>query len=145
MTITINNIEDFVDTFLLERGKAFIENGTIIEIEELYENDFTALMKGTDIYPVNIRINKESVLLTHACNCPYNSGPICKHKVALILQIRENKRNGIPYKEGELTRIKKELKSCKKEELEQLILLLAKSSVATRKQLLFQLGIKTEQ
>jgi len=145
MTLTIKNIEDFIDAKILERGTGCLDRGAIIEIEELDENDFAALVWGTKIYTVNIRINKALELLTHECNCPYDLGPICKHKVAVILKVREKITNGVSFKEGDLTMIKKGLKNYKKVELSQLLLLLARSSIETRNQLLIQMGFEVDE
>ncbi len=142
MSITLNNFEEFVNSEVLERAKNYLDSGSVTEVEELYENDFTAVVLGTTRYNVNIRINNKSELLTHQCNCPYDFGPICKHKVALLLKISAHKKNGIAFQKGSLTRIKEKLERCKKEELLQLLLVLAKSNSSTQNQIMFQLGLK---
>lgn len=142
MTITINNIEKFVDPKVLERGTSYLTSQSIIEIEEIYQNDFSGIIGGSELYNINIRINESSELLTHECTCPYNTGPICKHKVAVILRIRENRRTGTPFKDGKLTLIKGELKKYNKAELNQLLIILAKSSITARNKILSQLGIR---
>lgn len=140
MIFTINNLEEFLDPTLLQRGMAYLEQDAITEVEEFNKNEFAAIIQGTTVYNVNIRINSTSELLTHVCNCPY-SGPICKHKVAVLLKIKENKKNGTPFTAGKLTQIKDELNNRNNAELNQLLLVLAKSNINTRNQILRLLDI----
>ena len=142
MNVNIDNFEGIVDPKVLDRGINYLENGSVTEIEELDKNDFNAIVMGTEVYSVNIVLNKKEELFTHECNCPYDFGPICKHKVAVLLLIRRNKRDGTVLKKGNLTKIKQELKSYQKNELLQLIMNLAKSNIRTRNSLLFELGFE---
>lgn len=51
-------------------------------------NCYTALVQGSELYSVEIIDNKDEPEVT--CDCPYDGGGICKHLVAVGLEIIDN-------------------------------------------------------
>lgn len=131
----------FFDSKIVERGRNYYKNGYVVEIEELTSNDYNAIVMGSDIYAVNVVLTDDREIYTHQCNCPYDSGPICKHKVAVLLEIEDHLLSEKQFPTGNLHRIKSALEEYSKQELSQLIISLAKSNLSTRKNLLLLLGL----
>jgi uncharacterized Zn finger protein len=142
MDLSLDNFESIVDATVLARGIEYWKTDTIVELEVLEGKDYNALVIGREIYAVNIVLDRKGVLFTHNCNCPYNHSSICKHKVAVMLAIRSNLKDGIPIKKGSLSVLKKTLEQYKKEELLQVLITLAKSNLKFRKEIMNSLGIK---
>ena len=140
--VDISNFLKIVDPKVLERGKTYLDDGTIVELEELGQHDFNAIVLGSEAYNVNIVLNSQGELFTHSCNCPYDASAICKHKVAVLLLIQQMKREQQVFEKGNLTAIKKELQAYPQEELVQLLMTFAKSDLKLRKRLLFELGLR---
>lgn len=87
--ITLNNFESFVPYQILERGEDYYETGAVSELEETSPEEWTATVEGTDTYNVEISLAGEEIESWY-CDCPYD-GEICKHVVATLLAIREDK------------------------------------------------------
>ena len=132
----------FFDSKTVERGRNYYENGYVVEIEELASNDYNAIVMGSDIYVVNVVLTDDREIYTHKCTCPYDSGPICKHKVAVLLEIEDHLLSEKQFPTGNLRRIKSALEEYSKQELSQLIISLAKSNLSTRKDFLSLLGLR---
>lgn len=144
MNISLNNFEEHIDKTILKRGLTVLQNGNISEVEKIKENEYTATVKGTETYIVNINLDKSDNLYTHHCTCPYTHGAICKHKAAVLFQIRHQKKNNLSFKKSEILLIKNKLEEYSKKELEQIIVELAKNNLKTRNQLLNILEIKKD-
>jgi len=55
-----------------------------------YPDRWTAEVEGSDLYSVEIELN-DNEIVSWECDCPYDYGDICKHIVALLLYIKDNK------------------------------------------------------
>ncbi len=142
--VTIENFETIISGKILERGQQYYADGAVVELEEPEPNDFVAQVFGTELYSINIRLDREDNLFTHFCDCPYDMGPVCKHKVAVLLAIRDHKRKGLSFKEGNIAKIKFTLERYSKAELMQLIMDLAKRNSGLRDEVMLALGFEIE-
>lgn len=84
---TLDSFEKTLDPTIVARGKKYFQDGCVQEFEEREENTFTALVEGSEVYETKITINGNAIG-DHSCNCPYDMGEFCKHKVALLFAIR---------------------------------------------------------
>ncbi len=142
MSISIYNIEEFVSDELINRARVIIDSGLITEVEEQGNGDYTAVVIGGSTYSVNIVLDKDANIFTHQCNCPYSAGPICKHKVAVILLLRSSFQNDIPISKGSLSLVNTKLESCDRLVLHQLIMTLCKRDKRIRDIIKKELDIK---
>lgn len=87
--MTLSNFENFVPPHIWMRGEEYFESGAVTELEETEPGEWMAQVEGTKNYEVEVSIEGKEIVYWD-CDCPYD-GDICKHIVAVILAIRENK------------------------------------------------------
>ncbi|WP_195571232.1 SWIM zinc finger family protein [Bacteroides nordii] len=87
--MTLSNFENFVPPHIWMRGEEYFESGAVTELEETELGEWIAQVEGTKDYEVEVSIEGKEIVYWD-CDCPYD-GDICKHVVAVILAIRENK------------------------------------------------------
>ena len=87
--MTLSNFENFVPPHIWMRGEEYFESGAVTELEETEPGEWIAQVEGTKDYEVEVSIEGKEIVYWD-CDCPYD-GDICKHVVAVILAIRENK------------------------------------------------------
>lgn len=141
MKIDINNFESIIDPDILSRGLQICQNDAIQTLEKIGGNDYSATVIGTDSYLINIAFDRAGALLTHSCSCPYQAGPICKHKTAVFFTIRNHLQNDTPFVKGQLNLLKANIEQREQEELAQIIMELAKHNLSSRNNLLQILGL----
>ncbi len=141
MKIDIHNFESIIDPDVLNRGVQICQNENIQTLEKIGDNDYSAIVAGSEIYLTNISFDRAGALLTHTCNCPYQSGPVCKHKAAVLLTIRKHLKNNLPFEQGKLNQLNTTLDKQDKAALTQIIMELAKHNMSSRNSLLKLLDI----
>jgi uncharacterized Zn finger protein len=85
------NFADFeadIPDQILERGFDYYQNGQVEEVEKVGENEFSALVMGSEEYEVYVKIEKDLVT-EYVCTCPFDYGDVCKHIVAVLFYIRD--------------------------------------------------------
>ncbi|MDA8693301.1 SWIM zinc finger family protein [Saprospiraceae bacterium] len=132
MSISIYKIEEVVSSDMMSKAQAIVNAKAISSIEQIGTHNYNALVKGTEIYTVHIALDNTLQLYTHRCDCPYDTSPLCKHKVAVIYLLRKKMSLNEDIPEGVLARIDKRLVTFNKKELQQLVLELAKQSYKSR-------------
>lgn len=88
MNIPLDHLDEVIDARILERGQDYFGSGAVGEPEELEQGLYEAIVEGSDDYTVRVRLKGNSVI-EHHCDCPYDLGPVCKHVVALILELKD--------------------------------------------------------
>jgi len=88
--ITLDNFESFVAYRILVHGEEYYEAGAVSELEESLPGEWSATVKGTKSYNVNISMDGREIVSWY-CGCPLD-GEICKHIVAALLAIRNHER-----------------------------------------------------
>jgi uncharacterized Zn finger protein len=84
------NLKDFetsVEPKIIQRGLDYYKNEDIRKLEKVSDNEFSAVVFGTEKYSVFVKLNGETIA-EHECDCPYDYGDVCKHKVAVFYAIR---------------------------------------------------------
>lgn len=92
--MNINNFHKQVSHNIYERGKEYYKYDVIDNIKHDYPDTWTAEVEGSNLYSVEIKLNGDEIVSWN-CNCPYDYGDICKHVVAVLLYIKDN-RNEYP-------------------------------------------------
>ena len=62
----------------------------IDNVEHDSPDTWTAEVEGNDLYSVEIQFSGDEIISWN-CDCPYDGGDICKHVVAFLLYIKENR------------------------------------------------------
>lgn len=85
--ITLKNFENAVERKIVGRGLDYFKNGDVKKLEKVGANEFSAVVFGTDKYTVYVKTNGAAIV-EHECDCPYDFGDVCKHKIAVFYGIR---------------------------------------------------------
>ena len=94
------NITDFeadVEDKILARGKRYFADEMIRDLWSEAPNHYQAVVDGSILYDVDIRMNADGEILSHDCDCPYDWGEYCKHEVAVLLEIRKRLAQGTSF------------------------------------------------
>lgn len=83
----LKSFESDVENKIVERGLDYYRSGDVKKLEKVGENEFSAVVFGSEKYSVYVKINGDAIV-EHECDCPYDWGDVCKHKVAVFYAIR---------------------------------------------------------
>ncbi len=89
MTIPLNSFEQHIDPTILQRGFSYFKNGYVEEPIEISNGQYDAIVVGSEEYMVNLTIKNQQIT-EYNCDCPFDSGPICKHVVAVIFYLQQD-------------------------------------------------------
>ena len=87
MLLTLDNFEQSVESKIVERGLNYFKGGDVARLEKVADGEFSALVLGSDRYEVFIKLDGKTIS-KHECDCPYDYGDVCKHKIAVFYAIR---------------------------------------------------------
>lgn len=87
--VTISNFERYVLPKILARGEDYYDSGAVLEIEEESPGEWFATVCGMEHYEVTVSLVGDEIA-DWEYDCPYD-GNICKHVVATLLAIRDNR------------------------------------------------------
>ncbi len=87
--ILLSDFDTLVPPKIYSRGEEYYEEGAVFDLHEESEGEWVASVRGTEDYRVEIEL-KGGQIESWYCDCPYD-GTICKHVVAVVLAIRENR------------------------------------------------------
>ena len=88
--MTLSNFETCVPYKILTRGEDYYYSGTVSDLEEHEPGEWTATVSGTEKYEVERSLEGDEIV-SWLCDCPYD-GEICKHVVAVLMEIRDHQR-----------------------------------------------------
>ncbi len=144
--LSLKNFEAQVESKIVTRGFDYYEQDNVEEVEQVGDLEFSANIWGTTEYSVLIKLNPALEVVEHDCDCPYDWGDVCKHKVAVLYYIKDAKLYVYDAKndDGTLHKIKQDLSKLKKQEIIDLILERAKRNKKFREEVLFELGYEID-
>lgn len=140
----LKTFEQSIEPKILSRGIDYYENKHIEEVEQVEKGEFVATISGYDDYNVTVKIDSNLNVVSTSCDCPYDWGPTCKHEVALLYHIRENKLYEQSIGDGPLSKIKQDLQQLTKAELLEILVDLSKKSKLVKEYLNWELGYESE-
>lgn len=77
-----------IPDIILERGKHYVENGNILDLEKS-KYGYKAIVEGNyGDYDVEIEMDAKGNVEDYFCNCPFD-GDLCKHIAAVALEIED--------------------------------------------------------
>lgn len=89
MSFPLKDLERYIHPTILERGKLMFLEDAVQELAPAGPNQWQALVRGdNDKYRVDLLL-EDGKIEEHDCSCPYYAGPICKHRVAVFMELRE--------------------------------------------------------
>jgi len=103
------NLRNFQSNYfamgIASRGLDVYKSNKIKDFKEIEEGHYTAKVEGTKVYDIEVYIDKDSMIISASCDCPYcedmkrawdDSVYRCKHTAAVFYKIRnENLDNKI--------------------------------------------------
>lgn len=139
--MNINNFQYEINKIILQRGYDYYIEGNILETYDQGDNEYTFLVEGSEDYEVVVQLDNMGEILYSECDCPYDYGPICKHKVAAFFELQEilqtSDYNVSLKKEGvKQPKINEVLNSLSKEELIDIIVDLTNDDLALKNRLI---------
>jgi hypothetical protein len=90
MNIPLNEFEQLIDEKILKRGLSYFKGGAITDFLEISSGEYEAIVSGTEEYNVQIKI-RNKIITENNCDCPYDMGAVCKHVVAVIFHLQQDK------------------------------------------------------
>lgn len=118
----IDRFEEEIDPVILSRGKQYFAEGLVHDLLCDDENVYFAWVEGSSPYEVEVRLSQSGEVLKMTCDCPYDWGGPCKHCVAMLYAIREERKRNAD--------IVKSKPQTKKTDLRALLLSQTKESLA---------------
>lgn len=138
--MNLKNFEQHVEDKILSRGRSYTD--AVMELQQVDEGEFCAEVMGSDEYQVFVKLDKSLNIAEHSCDCPYDWGNVCKHEVAVFLNIRDKGLHKQAPSESPFLEIKEELEGYDNDELVQLVLNIAKRNRKFREDLHWELGLE---
>ncbi|MHC8515909.1 SWIM zinc finger family protein [Sporosarcina sp. ITBMC105] len=93
--MNLYHFKEQVSPVILQRGFTYFASGLVTDITHDHEEGrYRASVEGTDLYEISIHMDEDYTILSSECTCPYDSGPICKHEVAVLYELLEHFEDG---------------------------------------------------
>lgn len=157
MKIDLNNFEEEIDSVILQRGLSYFKEGRV-EIISQSPHEVKSQIEGSEKQYYTTTLSLEGDILKYSnCSCPYNRAAICKHMVAVIYHIKQEKL-GIKVKgkktlqantktkqsstEKQSEQLEKLLKNTSKVQLVEFIKNLCKTDKSFRENFITQIKLK---
>lgn len=134
--MTLHDFENYIESKILDRGFEYYEYDAVTDIEQVEKNEFVAQVLGSEEYNVFIKLNNEQKVIEHTCDCPYDWGDVCKHKVAVFYYLRDTETYNDPIKNSSIQKIQHNLQSLPKEEIIQMLIEISKRSKVLKDEIL---------
>src|SRR3989338_2024190 len=88
MKISLERFESTIDERIVNRGSEYFADGAVGGLKQIKDGVWVASVEGTEKYKVRINLKGDEVA-EHSCSCPYDLGPVCKHIVAVLYELRD--------------------------------------------------------
>ncbi|OUL08691.1 hypothetical protein B0533_07260 [Sedimentibacter sp. SX930] len=125
--MNISNFQKYINDTILGRGYDYYVGGQVDEEYVRKGDTYIFRVEGREAYEVSVELDDSGEIIHAECDCPYDLGPICKHKAAVFFQLAEIINNGdvkwdARQSPTELPGIKEVLNKLPKEELIRIIM-----------------------
>lgn len=139
--MNLYHFEELVSAIIVDRGFEYYEADFVTELERQGSGRYTAVVKGADRYEIAVQLDEEASILSSYCDCPFTTGPVCKHEVAVYYELIDRlKDNDFSEKAGQLD-VKAVLENLPKEKLIDILIDLADNDPVLHNELLFNYSI----
>jgi hypothetical protein len=96
--MTLSDFESAINPKILARGLKYYEDERVSDLE-FNGRYWIAEVDGAESYTVEAEVSKSGEITRMTCDCPYDLGPVCKHKVAVLYALRKQE-NGASGETG---------------------------------------------
>jgi hypothetical protein len=86
--MNLQNFKKHIDSTIFRRGKDVYEGGAVMDLKESKPGVWAAKVMGSRLYKVKV-VLKEEEITRSGCSCPFDYGPVCKHEVAVLMELRD--------------------------------------------------------
>jgi hypothetical protein len=117
MNIPLNEFEQLIDEKILKRGLSYFKGGAITDFSEISSGEYEIIVSGTEEYNVRIKI-RNNIITEHNCDCPYDIGAVCKHVVAVIFHLQQDK---LELNEPSISKPRKEKEKSVSQQIKELL------------------------
>jgi len=83
-----DDLESVFEYQIIERGEKYFEENRVFFLEKI-KDEYFAVVGGEELYVINIAYDEINKIIKTYCSCPCEF--LCKHLVAVILAIRNNR------------------------------------------------------
>jgi hypothetical protein len=94
--LNLVNFNQLIDKRILKRGLDYYEQGQVVSLETKDNKIYKARVEGSEVYRVEISLDKNGEMIESYCDCPYDLGEICKHEAAVLFALKHEKDGGKP-------------------------------------------------
>lgn len=89
MKIPLYEFEQHIDGTILKKGFDYFKKGHVHPPGEVSPGVYETVVEGSEKYEVQVTV-KNDALVNYRCNCPYDSGPVCKHVAAVLFYLQKD-------------------------------------------------------
>ena len=141
--MNISNFQKYINDTILGRGYDYYVGGQVDEEYVRKGDTYIFRVEGREAYEVSVELDDSGEIIHAECDCPYDLGPICKHKAAVFFQLAEIINNGdvkwdAKQSPTELPGIKEVLNKLPKEELIRIIIEIAQKNETLEESLILR-------
>lgn len=86
--MNLKNFQNNISPIILQRGKAYFDDGVVITLEEQEIGIWCAEVEGSEVYSVEVKLSDNDEIESYFCDCPHDAD-ICKHIVAVFFELRD--------------------------------------------------------
>ena len=142
--MTVFDFDKQIDSKIVKRGHKYFLDDLVEELDDSEEHCYSAVVRGSSDYEVSIELNDAGEIVRQQCDCPFMGGPVCKHAVAVLFEVRRVVRDSdgatVPPDVAELTEIRRRIARLSAAELRELFVDAAGRRKDFRELLLWELG-----
>jgi hypothetical protein len=88
--VNLLSLEHDISPVILQRGQAYVDDGLVGRPESTRSGAYVAAVQGSHLYQATVHLGQDGTVLSFACTCPYDGGPVCKHVAAVLLVLRDD-------------------------------------------------------
>jgi uncharacterized Zn finger protein len=81
--MNLKNFQNQISPTILQRGKAYFDDGAVGMPEEEEDGLWSAEVEGSEVYLVEVELTGHHEIESYYCDCPHDAD-ICKHIVAVF-------------------------------------------------------------
>ncbi|TDE13927.1 SWIM zinc finger family protein [Dyadobacter psychrotolerans] len=86
--MNLKNFQSHISTTILQRGKAYFDEGAVSILDEAEDGIWCAEVEGSEVYSVEVELTDNDEIEGYSCDCPHDAD-VCKHIVAVFYELKD--------------------------------------------------------
>ncbi|MDQ6481044.1 SWIM zinc finger family protein [Dyadobacter sp. LHD-138] len=125
-SMNLKNFQTQISPVILQRGKAYFDEGSVSILEEEENGVWCAEVEGSEVYSVEVELIGNDEIEGYSCDCPHDAD-VCKHIVAVFYELKTRVKTVKlkPAKKGQALSFTELLKKVTVSELKEFVALFA--------------------